>query len=207
MSRGSCTDQQWGGACKSAQPCARWNTNTGYWVVNAIDDQYCCGSVVSIDNNSIKCAVDHAFTLSQATVIPGVAALANYSLSSSSSPSPSASGSTGNNSSDASGDKSGKDDQPTRLAIGFGLSIPLGLIAGSALIWGAWERKQRAASRRELEALKASTAAAGMSMGMGHNQYGHGYAQVPAAPPVEMGQHSAPVPELDSSGAKSTTQR
>jgi hypothetical protein len=183
---------------------ARWNTYTGYWVVNAIDNQYCCGHVVSVENNSIECAVDRAFTVAQGTVIPGVAALANYS-SSSSSVSPSASGSNGNNSSGASPDTSDDGDQSTRLAIGLGLGIPLGLIAGSALIWGAWERKQRAASRRELEELKASTA--GMTMGPAHNQYGHGYSQVPAAPPVEIGQYSAPISELDSSGAKSTRHR
>ncbi|KAE8422239.1 hypothetical protein BDV36DRAFT_311357 [Aspergillus pseudocaelatus] len=205
MSRGSCTDQNWGGACKGAEPCARWNQGTGYRVVNAIDDQYCCGNVVSIDNTSIECAVDRAFTVAIGTVMPGVAGLANYTKSStSSSPSPS-----GNSSRDSSGDTStDNNDQSTRLAIGLGLGIPLGLIAGSALIWGAWERKQRTASKRELEALKASLAAAGPPSGMGYNyQHGHGYAPVPAAPPTELGQYSVPVSELDSAGAKDSTRR
>ncbi|KAE8138520.1 hypothetical protein BDV38DRAFT_292124 [Aspergillus pseudotamarii] len=205
MSRGSCTDQNWGGACKAAEPCARWNQGTGYRVVNAIDDQYCCGNVVSIDNTSIECAVDRAFTVAIGTVMPGVAALANYTKSSTSS-SPS---SSGNSSSDSSGDTlADRNDRSTRLAIGLGLGIPLGLIAGSVLIWGAWERKQRTASKTELEALKASLAAAGPPSGMGYNyQHGHGYAPVPAAPPTELGQYSIPVSELDSAGAKGSTRR
>ncbi|KOC18449.1 hypothetical protein AFLA70_185g002001 [Aspergillus flavus AF70] len=209
MSRGSCTDQNWGGACSSAEPCARWNQGTGYRVVNAIDDQYCCGNVVSIDNTSIECAVDRAFTVPIGTVMPGVAALANYTKSSTSSSSSPGSSSSGNSSSDASGDTPGDhNDQSARLAIGLGLGIPLGLIAGSALIWGAWERKQRSASMRELEGLKASLAAAGPPNVMGYNyQHGHGYAPVPAAPPTELGQYPVPVSELDSAGAKDSTRR
>ncbi|KAB8256184.1 hypothetical protein BDV32DRAFT_129399 [Aspergillus pseudonomiae] len=208
MSRGSCTDQNWGGACKSAEPCARWDQGTGYRVVNAIDDQYCCGNVVSIDNNSIECAVDRAFTVPIGTVMPGVAALANYTKSSTSSSSSSAS-SSGNSSSDASGGTSGdNNDQSTRLALGLGLGIPLGLIAGSALIWGAWERKQRSASMRELEGLKASFAATSAPGGMAYNHhYGHAYAQVPAAPPTEMGQSPVLPSELDSTGAKDMPRR
>ncbi|KAE8376407.1 hypothetical protein BDV26DRAFT_305609 [Aspergillus bertholletiae] len=210
MSRGSCTDQNWGGACKSAEPCARWNQGTGYRVVNAIDDQYCCGNVVSIDNTSIECAVDRAFTVPIGTVMPGVAALANYTKSSASSTASSSdSSSSGNNSSNTSGEASAdNNDQSARLAIGLGLGLPLGLIAGSALIWGAWERKQRTASRRELEALKTSLAAASPQSGMGYNYHdGHGYTQVPAMPPTELGQYSVPASELDSSGAKDSTRR
>ncbi|KAE8317650.1 hypothetical protein BDV41DRAFT_572529 [Aspergillus transmontanensis] len=93
-------------------------------------------------------------------------------------------------------------------AIGLCLGIPLGLIAGSALIWGAWERKQRSASMLELEGLKASLAAAGPPGGMGYNyQHAHGYAPVPATPPTELGQYPVPVSELDSAGAKDVTRR
>ncbi|GMG54540.1 unnamed protein product [Aspergillus oryzae var. brunneus] len=194
---------------KPLEPVARWNQGTGYRVVNAIDDQYCCGNVVSIDNTSIECAVDRAFTVPIGTVMPGVAALANYTKSSTSSSSSPGSSSSGNSSSDASGDTPGDhNDQSARLAIGLGLGIPLGLIAGSALIWGAWERKQRSASMRELEGLKASLAAAGPPNVMGYNyQHGHGYAPVPAAPPTELGQYPVPVSELDSAGAKDSTRR
>ncbi|KAE8374829.1 hypothetical protein BDV26DRAFT_269226 [Aspergillus bertholletiae] len=213
MSRGSCTDQNWGGACKSAEPCARWNQGTGYWVVNAVDDQYCCGNVVSISNNSIECAVDRAFTVPIGTVMPGVAALANYTKSSSASTSSGSSSSNSSSSGDSSGDHSdatsaNNHDQSARLAIGLGLGLPLGLIAGAALIWGAWERKQGTASKRELEALKASLATGVPSSGMGYNQqYGHGYAPVPARPPTEMGANPVPVSELDSTGAKDATRR
>lgn len=160
---------------------------------------------MSIDNTTIECAVDRAFTVAIGTVMPGVAALANYTKSSASN-SPS---SSGNSSSDSSGDASTHDDdRSTRLAIGLGLGIPLGLIAGSALIWGAWERKQRTASKRELEALKASLAAASPPNGMGYNyQHGHGYAPVPATPPTELGQYSVPVSELDTARPKDSTRR
>lgn len=175
-------------------------------MVNALDNQYCCGSVTSIDSNNINCAEDRAFYVAPGTVIPGVAAL-NASNS----------GNTADNSTDNStnSDSSGtsSDDKSTRLAIGLGLGIPLGIIAGSALIWGAWERKQRAVSAKQLQDLKAGVAAAGgLGMAMGGtapHQYGYGYdvapAQVPQpqfAQPVEL-EHTSSLPtELDSRTAK-----
>lgn len=169
-------------------------------MVNALENQYCCGSVTSIDSSNINCAQDRAFYVSPGTVIPGVAAL-NAS-------------DTGNgvdNSTDGDNGGSSSDDKSTRLAIGLGLGIPLGIIAGSAIIWGAWERKQRAVSAKELRDLKAGAAAAaaggaGMAMGgVAPNQYGYGYgvapAQVPQAQfmqPVEL-EHTSSFPtELDS---------
>lgn len=199
FSRGSCTNKNWPGACADAKPCESHNPQTGFRVVNALENQYCCGSVTSIDSSNINCADDRAFYVAPGTVIPGVAAL-NASNS----------GNIADNSTDNStdGDNSGSssDDKSTRLAIGLGLGIPLGIIAGSALIWGAWERKQRAVSAKELQDLKAGAAAGGTGMAMGGmtpHQYGYGYgvasAQVPQfAQPVEL-EHTSSFPtELDS---------
>ncbi|KAL5362706.1 hypothetical protein BJX96DRAFT_154437 [Aspergillus floccosus] len=197
LSRGSCTDQDWSGDCAKAKPCARWSTGNGYRVVNAIGSQYCCGSVVSITDSTIECEKDRTFQVTKGTVLPGVAALADYTTSTSST---STDGSSNGNTCAASEDTSGEsdgNDQSKRLAIGLGLGIPLGLIAGSALIWGGWERRQRAVFAKELEQLKAN-AAAGMGMAMAPNSYGYGYGP-PAHAPVELGQSSAPLSELDSS--------
>jgi len=169
-------------------------------VVNALENQYCCGNVNSIDSSNINCAEDRAFYVSPGTVIPGVAAL-----------NASDRGDGGDNNTNSDNSESSSNDKSTRLAIGLGLGIPLGIIAGSALIWGAWERKQRAVSAKKLQDLKAVAAAAatggaGMAMGgMAPNQYGYVYgvapAQVPQAQfmrPVEL-EHTSSFPtELDS---------
>ncbi|KAL4890257.1 hypothetical protein BDV59DRAFT_195180 [Aspergillus ambiguus] len=169
FSRGSCTSQDWSGECANHKPCARWDRGNGYKVVNALSDQYCCGSVVNITDSTIECEKDRIFHVDKGTVVPGVAALADFTTSTSV---PSG-GSNSNDSCAAASGTSENNDQSTRLAIGLGLGIPLGIIAGSALIWGGWERKQRAASTKELEQLKANTAAT-MGMGMGPGPYGYG---------------------------------
>ncbi|KAE8361236.1 hypothetical protein BDV27DRAFT_167132 [Aspergillus caelatus] len=183
LSRGSCTDINWTGDCVAARPCARANPSSGYPVVNAdiANHQFCCGSVVSSSaSDGIKCSGDGPFAVPTGTVIPGVAALA--SVASTSVPSSSATHSTSNSNDTSSSSSSEKpeksDDQSTKLAIGLGLGLPLGIIAATALIWGAWERKKTVTARREMDQLKAA---------MYQN---YQYAPVPqmqAPPPVEMG--------------------
>ncbi|KAF7626508.1 hypothetical protein F9C07_1925775 [Aspergillus flavus] len=192
LSRGSCTDINWGGDCVAARPCARANPTSGYPVVNAdiANHQFCCGSVVSSSSSDgIKCSGDGPFPVPTGTVIPGVAALA--SVASTSSPSSSATHPAGNSNDTSSGNDTSSekpeksDDQSTKLAIGLGLGLPLGIIAGSALMWGAWERKKSVSARREMDQLKATMA--------------YQYAPVPqmqAAPPVEMGHNEYRVAEL-----------
>lgn len=155
--------------------------------------------MVSITGNSINCAVDPDFYVPPGTVIPGVAALNSSDTGNR------ADNNTNNDGGSSSG---GSDDKSTRLAIGLGLGIPLGIIAGSALIWGGWERRQRAISAKEVQALKASAAAggAGMAMGAAPGQYGYGYAygaapqQVPQGyvAPAELEHTSTSPTELDS---------
>lgn len=175
--------------------------------MNALENQYCCGSVTSIDSSNINCAEDRAFYVAPGNIIPGVAAL--NASNSGNSADRSADNSTDSDSSGTSDDKS------ARLAIGLGLGIPLGIIAGSALIWGAWERRQRAVSVKELQGLKAGAAAAtaggGAEMAMGGmvHQYGYGHGVAPAqvpqlhfAHPVEL-EHTSSLPtELDSRTAR-----
>ncbi|KAE8143087.1 hypothetical protein BDV38DRAFT_234666 [Aspergillus pseudotamarii] len=183
LSRGSCTDINWDGDCVAARPCARSNPSSGYPVVNAdiANHQFCCGSVVSSSaSDGIKCSGDGPFVVPTGTVIPGVAALA--SVASTSAPSSSATHPAGNNNDTSSSSSSEKpekpSDQSTKLAIGLGLGLPLGIIAATALIWGAWERKKTVSARREMDQLKAA---------MYQN---YQYAPVPqmqAPPPVELG--------------------
>jgi hypothetical protein len=122
-------------------------------------------------------------------VIPGVAALASVASTPSSSPSATCPG--GNNSNTLLESSEQLDDQSTKLALGLGLGLPLGILAGTALIWGAWERKKAASSRSELDQLKAAMAQ--------NYQYAH-IPQMQAPPPVEMGHDENNVAELPSAG-------
>lgn len=139
----------------------------------------------------------------------GVAGLASGGNSSSA-------GDGSSSSDNNSGGSSSNSDKSTRLAIGLGLGIPLGLIAASALAWGGWERRQKAISAREVQELRALNgspigmpAANSTSTGMAAASSQHGYAdgqgQVLSQPhPVELDQSSgrrSPV-ELDAMGSK-----
>ncbi|KAL4772906.1 hypothetical protein BDW60DRAFT_216130 [Aspergillus nidulans var. acristatus] len=192
LSRGSCSNVNWGEDCVAARPCARANTSGGYPVVNAdiANHQFCCGSVVSSSaSDGIKCSGDGPFPVPTGTVIPGVAALASVASIPSSSPSATCPGGNNSNTLLESSEKS--DDQSTKLALGLGLGLPLGILAGTALIWGAWERKKAASSRSELDQLKAAMAQ--------NYQYAH-IPQMQAPPPVEMGHDENNVAELPSAG-------
>ncbi|KAL4990415.1 hypothetical protein BDW68DRAFT_154744 [Aspergillus falconensis] len=171
---------------------ARANASGGYPVVNAdiANHQFCCGSVVSSSaSDGIKCSGDGPFPVPTGTVIPGVAALASMASTSSISPSATC---PGGNSSDTSLEKSEEsDDQSTKLALGLGLGLPLGILAGTALIWGAWERKKAASARSELDQLKTVMAQ--------NYEYAH-VLQMQAPPPVEMGHDESNVAELPSAG-------
>lgn len=145
-------------------------------------------NITGAHNENIKCDSDFAFNVKPGNVIPGVAALNATN--------------TGNSASNKNGTSSNNsNDKSARLGLGLGLGLPLGIIAASALIWGVWERKQRAISAKEVQDLKASAAAAGVA----HGQYGYGYAvpgqvaQAPFVQPVELENVSSSLPsELDS---------
>lgn len=86
---------------------------------NYTDTKYCCGSAVS-ENGDVGCKYEDPFELSQATVIPGVAYLANNGAeNSTSSSSPSSS---------------------SCVAVEAGVGVPLGVIAIATTIWALWER-------------------------------------------------------------------
>lgn len=149
---------------------------------------FCCGEVEDRPGDGataddIKCSVDEPFNITTVgTPIPGVAGLAH--ASSSTAPPVSTSTATGGPSNSTSSD----DGQSVRLGIGLGLGIPLGLIAGSALVWGGWERKRRMGVVGEAEKLKATIA-----QNAAYEQW-QARSQVV---PVELGQ-SRVVAELDS---------
>ncbi|KAL4918440.1 hypothetical protein BDW62DRAFT_181421 [Aspergillus aurantiobrunneus] len=199
LTRGSCSNVNWGDDCVAARPCARANPSSGYPVVNAdiANHQFCCGSVVSSSaSDGIKCSGDGPFPVPTGTVIPGVAALASVASTSSSTSSASAARPAGNRNDTSSGKLHRSDDQPARLGIGLGLGLPLGIIAGTALIWGAWERKKTASARSEIDQLKAA---------MSHNhqyqyQAAHG-PQMQGPPLAEMGHGKYDVAELPPAGS------
>ncbi|KAL4751808.1 hypothetical protein BDW72DRAFT_202863 [Aspergillus terricola var. indicus] len=183
LSRGSCSNVNWGEDCVAARPCGMLSA------CSRLPTLFCCGSVVSSSSDGIKCSGDGPFPVPTGTVIPGVAALASVASTSSSSPSATCPGS---NSSDTSLETSEKsNDQSTKLPLGLGLGLPLGIIAGTALIWGAWERKKTASARSELDQLKSVMAQS--------YQYAH-VPQMQAPLPVEMGHNENYVAELPSAG-------
>lgn len=171
---------------------ARANTSGGYPVVNAdiANHQFCCGSVVSSSaSDGIECSGDGPFPVPTGTVIPGVAALA--SVASTSSSTPSSTCPSGNNSNTLLKSSEKSDDKSTKLGLGLGLGLPLGILAGTALIWGACERKKAASARSELDQLKTAMAQ--------NYQYAH-IPQMQAPSPVEMGHDGNNVAELPSAG-------
>ncbi|OJD10925.1 hypothetical protein AJ78_08188 [Emergomyces pasteurianus Ep9510] len=148
LSRGSCTDKNWGAGCFA--PCANYNRHIGFPVVNfgysGKDSKYCCGGVSIVDGKLGCMNGDASFTLPRGEAILGVAGLA------------------GNNSSpnDPSTTTSTTNPQPTPThpgttaptpspeltcptshdtAIGVGIGVPLGVIALAALAWAMWERR------------------------------------------------------------------
>ncbi|KAF9882779.1 hypothetical protein FE257_005168 [Aspergillus nanangensis] len=199
QSRGSCTDKNWAGNCKSARPCADANPSSGFPVVNAdiANRLFCCGSVLSSSSSDgIKCSGDGPFPVPTGTVIPGVAALAAFTSSSpTASPTASTTACATNpigNSNETSPEKHNNDK--SNLAIGLGLGLPLGVIAATALLWGFWERKKRASTGREMDQLKAAV-----------STQNYQYAPVPqmqGPPPVEMGYSEHTVAELPPAGDK-----
>lgn len=89
---------------------------------------YCCNNIVS-NTGSTPCALNlSAFTIDNGNIMPGFAALADYTVTNSSS-NTTTSSSTGSSSSD-------------RVAIGAGVGVPLGVIALGAIAWAIWERQK-----------------------------------------------------------------
>ncbi|KAE8330321.1 hypothetical protein BDV39DRAFT_213095 [Aspergillus sergii] len=123
LSRGTCSDKNWGSDCY--KPCSSYRRNTGMPIMNIgynySSTQYCCGTVI-VDNNAVGCKYEDPFELTEATVIPGVAYLANNGVNGNSTSSPSSS---------------------SCIAVEAGVSIPLGVIAIAAGIWALWERRRR----------------------------------------------------------------
>ncbi|KAJ5152366.1 hypothetical protein N7492_010661 [Penicillium capsulatum] len=128
LSRGSCTDKNWGSDCYA--PCSKYNRNTGIALINLgynfSNTEYCCANVLA-DNGSIRCKYEEPFKLPTGFVIPDAGFLTNNGGgNSSSTPSPTKMRSSS-----------------SCVAVEAGVSVPLGLIAIATAIWAIWERRRR----------------------------------------------------------------
>ncbi|PGH16877.1 hypothetical protein AJ79_01521 [Helicocarpus griseus UAMH5409] len=159
LSRGSCTDRNWGPLCNA--PCSKYARNIGFPIVNMgfnkDNSDYCCGQT-DIVNGKIGCLNgDKPFKIRRGTAIPGIAGLASNATSA---PQPSPTPSDTANPSIPSTAASPTDpasSSPTEVnmpssstcpashetAIGAGVGIPLGVIALASLAWAIWERRGR----------------------------------------------------------------
>lgn len=176
------------------------NRQSGYPIVNMGYDttnaKYCCGSVV--DNG---CQVGDPFTIENGAVIPGVAALAGYSNSSSitnTTCSNSSSMATSSNSSSITNTSCPTENRSSPsshdVAIGAGVGVPLGIIALASIAWALWERRQCKHARLE------SAPAAG-AQAIGQHQYPYPPHSVYQTHPAELATRQTKLAsELDSNG-------
>lgn len=157
LSRGGCTSDTWAAGCPTE--CSQSIFASGgssivnifYNSTTGVSD-YCCGTPIAASDGSTVCQYNQpSFTLPQASILPGYAALEGYTNTASSgntSTSPTATASTStSNSADNSRD----------IALGAGLGIPLGLIALGSLVWGYYERRRANQFRKALTASSVPT--------------------------------------------------
>ncbi|KAI9924829.1 hypothetical protein ASPWEDRAFT_183462 [Aspergillus wentii DTO 134E9] len=151
LSRASCTDQNWGSSCPQYCYGSQDNTDGGCTITNLRFlhgiSTYCCGNpVVDPKYGNVSCLNgEEPFTIGPAEIIPGRAGLSNLTAKSTSS-----TNSSHANTTSSFPIPSGVCDSEKKknVAIGAGVGVPLGVIALSALLWGFWERKQRAKERQ-----------------------------------------------------------
>ncbi|RHZ62929.1 hypothetical protein CDV55_107061 [Aspergillus turcosus] len=156
----------------------------GYDTTNA---KYCCGSVA--DNG---CQVGNPFTIENGAVIPGVAALAGYSNSSSMANTTCSNSSSITNTTCPTENSSSPSSHD--VAIGVGVGVPLGIIALASIAWALWERRQCKYARLE------SAPAAG-AQALGQHQYPYPPHSVYETHPAELATRQTNlVSELDSNG-------
>ncbi|RAL05132.1 uncharacterized protein BO80DRAFT_452054 [Aspergillus ibericus CBS 121593] len=149
----ACTDPNWESEnCPSV--CQDVNTSGGSSIINLLYvdgvSTYCCGTPIS-NGSKVICPYGNSFQVATGEMLVGYAGLANLTTKgndtasstncSSSSTSVSSSSSTADSLTSSSSGSSGSSSRDT--AIGVGVGVPLGVIASAAIVWGAWERKQR----------------------------------------------------------------
>lgn len=111
--------------------------NVFYNSTTGVSD-YCCGTpIASSDGQGTQCQYNQpSFTLPQASILPGYAALKGYTNTASSS------GSSNTTSPVPSSSTSTSTSNSHDVALGAGLGVPLGVIALGSLIWGYYERRR-----------------------------------------------------------------
>ncbi|KKZ64160.1 hypothetical protein EMCG_01508 [[Emmonsia] crescens] len=156
LSRGSCTDRNWGPRCFA--PCSDYNRHIGFPVINfgfdGRDSRYCCGGVSIVDGKLGCMNGDSSFTLAPSEAILGVAGLASNDSSPDDPPTTSTGTGTGTSTSTSLPPTPTNTGSATPTAspvltcpashdtaIGVGIGVPLGLIAFAALAWAMWERR------------------------------------------------------------------
>lgn len=95
---------------------------------------YCCGTPIGTgDGSAVQCQYDQpSFTLPQASILPGYAALEDYTKTTSVP------------------DATCSDSSSSDVALGAGLGVPLGVIALGSLLWGLYERRRAKKLRQAL---------------------------------------------------------
>ncbi|KAI2837487.1 hypothetical protein CBS11350_8691 [Aspergillus niger] len=154
LSRGACTDPNWeSDNCPSV--CQDINKDGGCSIINLLYKNgvstYCCGTPIS-NGSEVICPYGNSFEVATGKMLFGYAALANSTAdtssgnntcASSNSSSAVASPSASSSSSSSSTPSSSRD-----TAIGVGVGVPLGVIAGASLVWAVWERRERKRMQR-----------------------------------------------------------
>ncbi|CEL08955.1 hypothetical protein ASPCAL12099 [Aspergillus calidoustus] len=161
LSRGSCTDPNFEiDECPKA--CTNVQLNGGCTIVmynnTAEGSFYCCNSIQNNNTGFLpRCAWDlDPFTLSSATIVPGVALLENYEQASTTTnntietPLPS-------NSTETPLECPKTQSSNNDVAIGAGVGVPLGVLALLAVAWALLERQRRAKYFQSLAAANNSS--------------------------------------------------
>ncbi|KAK2742627.1 hypothetical protein FQN55_007746 [Onygenales sp. PD_40] len=148
LSRGSCTDRNWGDGCFA--PCSNYNRYIGFPIVhlefNNAESRYCCGRTAVVDGEIGCMNGDSPFSLAPGFAIQGVAGLKNTTsddpptTTSASSPS---STPTSEPTPSSTAMPEAKCPASRDTAIGAGVGVPLGVIAVAALVWALMERRSR----------------------------------------------------------------
>ncbi|KAL4900227.1 hypothetical protein BDW74DRAFT_103181 [Aspergillus multicolor] len=229
LSRGSCTDEEWGEGCYA--PCSGYNRNTTVTIVNAGHEdksEYCCGSVriQGDDDDEVSCEFGDPFTIPAGTAIPNAAGLSSTSPTSTS-PSTPHSDTEGNGKDEDEVDPEAEEEEegedtshssshdekqtPSRittpLVIALGLGIPLGLATICFVLWAIWERRRRQLRDTEARTLgpNAGDMSAARAMGLGlHHRYGPIPSYSDRGTPNQSGffvPQVVPVPQTQTQGA------
>ncbi|GKZ38924.1 hypothetical protein AbraIFM66950_011498, partial [Aspergillus brasiliensis] len=122
------------------------NKDGGCSIINLLYENgvstYCCGTPIS-NGSEVICPHGNSFEVATGKMLFGYAALANSttvdaSAGNNTCVSSSSSSSAVNSSSSVGSSSSSRD-----TAIGVGVGVPLGVIAGASLVWAFWERREK----------------------------------------------------------------